>query len=235
MTASTYQEYLHLDVLLGLQNPESRDAEGDSVVLSEQFFIISHQCCELMLKQVLGDLDAATDSLNSLPTIADVESVTELLHRANRLLEVIVTQTRALDQLPLRHFAEFRPYLGEVSGAESPQFARLETILGGGERPGRLYGALAAALEHHGTSVSRVCRLGAQAGVFHRACELLMDIGNGFWQWKITHVAVASKLLGSRPGTGGTTGTEHLTRHLTLPLPELRLLRGEAHAGLASI
>ncbi|KIZ16623.1 tryptophan 2,3-dioxygenase family protein [Streptomyces natalensis] len=232
MTSLTYADYLNLDTLLSLQAPRTPDTAERSVILAEHFFVVAHQSSELWLKQIAADLDAAVDALRPEYGPSDPESGSELLERAAELLRILLEQLAALDKLPVRHFAEFRPYLGSASGAESEQFHYLAELLGDDQHPGRLYEAFAAATEHSGTTVAEVCRRGPQAGVHHRIAENLLDIGNRYWRWKVGHLTLMSKMLGEQPGTGGTTGAAYLISRIIVPFAELRRLRGRLHEDL---
>ncbi|MGW9174840.1 tryptophan 2,3-dioxygenase family protein [Streptomyces decoyicus] len=229
----TYADYLGLNTLLSLQVPQTPDTVDRAVVLSEQFFIVTHQACELWLKQIVADLEAAVDTLDSQFGEGDPEVAAEYLLRVDELFRVLQQQLVALEKLPLRHFAAFRPYLGSASGAQSVQFAQLHRLLGDDQIPGRLYEAYLVALERAGTSVMEVCHRGAPAGVLHRIAESLMDIGNDYWRWKVGHLALMSRTLGNKPGTAGTTGAAYLRARITLPFTELRRMRSQVHDDFA--
>ncbi|MFF8919349.1 tryptophan 2,3-dioxygenase family protein [Streptomyces sp. NPDC015032] len=234
MTSSlTYKDYLRVDTLLSLQVPRTRDTADTAVVLAEHFFIVAHQTCELWLKQIIADLGAAANALSPELGSDEPELSAEFLQRATELFRVLHEQLLTLEKLPLRLFAEFRPYLDTASGAESVQFRSLTDLLGDDADPGRLYEAFCAATAHRGTSPAEVCRAGVQTGVHHRIAELLLDIGNAYWRWKVAHLALMSRTLGDLPGTGGTSGASYLAQRLTLPFGELRVLRGQVHDDFA--
>lgn len=234
MTGLTYADYLHIKTLLSLQVTRTPATTDRAVVLAEHFFIVAHQSCELWLKQVIVDLEAAADALTPPCDAGDLEQSVEFLQRSNELLRVLHEQVIALERLPLRHFIEFRPYLGTASGAQSLQFRLLGRLIGGDHLPGRLYEAFVGAAEHHHLSVAEVCRRGIGAGALHRVAEALVDLGTGYWRWKVAHLALICKMVGDQNGTGGTSGVDYLARRTTLPFPELRRLRGHLHAALTS-
>ncbi|MGW9407941.1 tryptophan 2,3-dioxygenase family protein [Streptomyces albidoflavus] len=74
-----------------------------------------------------------------------------------------------------------------------------------------------------------VLRRGVECGVLHRLAEALVDLGNGYWHWKVAHLALVSKMIGEQDGTGGSSGVDFLARRVTRPFPELRRLRGKVH------
>jgi tryptophan 2,3-dioxygenase len=229
VTRLTYAEYLNLDALLRLQETRTPDTARRSVIQSEQFFIVTHQACELWLKQVTTDLEAAAAAMESPDDPDDAEIALEFLDRTDELLRVLYSQVVALEKLPLRHFAEFRTYLDGASGAQSAQFRTLARLLGNDSEQGRLYRAFALLAEHRGVSVADVCLQGPAAGILHRLADSLLDVANAYWRWKMTHLALVSKMVGGRAGTGGTSGVDFLARRVTLPFPELRELRARAH------
>ncbi|WP_369201226.1 tryptophan 2,3-dioxygenase family protein [Streptomyces sp. PU-14G] len=241
MTTLTYRDYLHIDKLLSIQAPRTPDTAGTEVVLAEHFFIVAHQTTELWLKQIIADLGAAAEALAPDPSrgqeglaASDGELSAEFLLRANDLLLLLYNQLVALEKLPLRLFAEFRPFLDNASGAESAQFKAFSTLLGDDQSDGKLYETFRAATECAGTSVAEVCRLGVHSGVHHRIAELLLDIGNAYWRWKVAHLGVMSRSLGEQSGTGGSSGATYLAGRLAMPFGELRRLRGEVHAEMAA-
>ena len=233
MTDLTYPEYLKLDRLLSLQVPRTPDDKERAVSLSEHFFVVTHQSCELWLKQIIADLNASVDALLPEDGCTDAYAAVEFLERSAELLNVVLEQTSALERLPVRHFAAFRPYLGTASGAESEQFRYLGRLLDGEQGESRLYEAFTTAARHDGTSVAEVCRTGPAAGPYHRVAEALVDIGNRYWRWKLLHLSVMSKMVGEGPGTGGTSGVAYLMSRATLPFTELRRERGRLHADLS--
>ncbi|WP_171116172.1 MULTISPECIES: tryptophan 2,3-dioxygenase family protein [Streptomyces] len=234
MTILTYADYLHVDTLLSLQETRTPDTASRAVTLAEHFFIVTHQSCELWLKQVTIDLDAAADAMTPPYGPEDEELALEFLQRTAELLRVLHDQLVALEKLPLRHFAEFRPFLDGASGAQSAQFRLLAQLLGGDRQEGRLYRSFERLTEHRGSSVADVCAQGPGAGVLNRIADSLLDVANGYWRWKMTHLALVSKMVGNRNGTGGSTGVDHLARRVTLPFPRLRQLRAQVHERLLS-
>ncbi|XTZ13616.1 tryptophan 2,3-dioxygenase family protein [Micromonospora echinospora] len=233
MTTLNYADYLHIDTLLSLQDTRTPDTSGRAVILAEHFFIVAHQSCELWLKQVTFDLEAAADAMALPHGSDDVELTLEFLQRSVELLRVLHDQLVALERLPLRHFAEFRPILDGASGAQSAQFRTLARLLGSDRQQGRLYDAFEQLVASRNTSVLQVCALGPGAGVLNRIADALLDVGNGYWRWKMTHLALVSKMVGNRGGTGGSSGVDFLASRVTLPFPLLRQLRAQVHERLS--
>lgn len=230
----SYRSYLKVEDLLSLQEPRAAEMDSDpATVLSEHFFIVSHQTCELWLKQILADLGAVETAFGTM-TPADLERSVDLLHRAGELLRLLHEQLVALECLPLEDFVSFRQYLGSASGAQSSQFGQLERVLGDARRAGTLFTAFSEGLSRIGSSVEAVVIVGVEAGSAHRVVEGILQVGNGYFRWKIGHVGLISKMLGEQGGTAGSSGAAYLMDRATLPFAELRELRGNAHRGAGS-
>ncbi|MCX4807380.1 tryptophan 2,3-dioxygenase family protein [Streptomyces sp. NPDC058682] len=228
-TEVTYASYLKLDELLTLQEPRTPEDDADlTTVLSEQFFIVSHQTCELWLKQILGDLAAVEGNFRTMTT-AGLERSVDLLYRSGELLRLLHEQLMALERLPLEDFAQFRAYLGTASGAQSSQSHELERVLGSASRSGSLFLAFRAGLERIGADLEEIVGAGVEAGSFHRVVEAMLRVGNGYFQWKIGHVGLVMKMIGEQRGTAGTSGAAQLMDRATMPFTELHELRGKVH------
>lgn len=236
MTAEvSYQDYLRVDELLALQRPFTARGDGSAGVgesghtaLSEHFFIICHQTCELWLKQILADLSAVVEAFSTMRP-ADLERAVDLLYRVGGLLRLLHEQLVVLEQLNVEDFAHFRQLLGSASGAQSTQFHELERMLGNASRSGTLYEAFVRGVERTGGTVDKIVEAGAEAGTEHRLVEGLLHVGNGFLRWKVGHVGLTSRMLGGTPGTGGSSGVAYLVDRASLPFSELRRLRGRTH------
>jgi tryptophan 2,3-dioxygenase len=59
-------------------------------------------------------------------------------------------------------------------------------------------------------------------------CESLLDLDEGFQEWRYRHVKMVERILGNKYGTGGTTGVEYLKSTLFNPsFPDLWAIRSE--------
>jgi tryptophan 2,3-dioxygenase len=59
-------------------------------------------------------------------------------------------------------------------------------------------------------------------------CERLVDLDEGLQEWRYRHVKMVERTIGSKPGTGGSSGVEYLRKTLFRPLfPDLWAIRGE--------
>jgi tryptophan 2,3-dioxygenase len=222
----TYSSYLHLDAILGAQQPLAPDEPGVGVRAAEHFFIVTHQAFELWFKQLLLDLSDATESLR--PTNKDLELALDHLQRSRSVLRLLVQQMVLFDHLSPRSFLAFRPYLGTASGSESGQFRDVQKALGlRGSAGSPVYTAFFEALQAAELSLEDLYRNPSAAGALYRIAEALVSISEEFWQLNAVHVQIAERTIGRRPGTGGTAGVAYLAEGLenAKPFPELWAVR----------
>ena len=59
-------------------------------------------------------------------------------------------------------------------------------------------------------------------------CELLIDLDEGFQEWRYRHVKMVERMTGTKYGTGGSSGVEYLKSTLFRPFfPDLWAIRSE--------
>jgi tryptophan 2,3-dioxygenase len=59
-------------------------------------------------------------------------------------------------------------------------------------------------------------------------CETMVDLDEGLMEWRYRHVKMVQRTIGTRRGTGGSTGAEYLMTTLNKPLfPDLWAIRTE--------
>ncbi len=221
-----YAEYLLIDDLLRLQRPLTPDAHD------ELLFIIVHQGYELWFKLVLHELALAVEELEAgrpqaaLPPLERVIAIWRLLNEQLAVLETMGPET----------FMEFRDPLAPASGFQSRQFREIEWVSGrrgrfapGGDPPRgpSLYEAFCAAGRVLGLDLPEgeehaERRVAALAGLYrdhradparaalHSVAERLVDHDEGIARWRFSHVLMAAREIGTRPGTGGSPGVEYL-------------------------
>ena len=62
----------------------------------------------------------------------------------------------------------------------------------------------------------------------YETCEELVDIEDNFQFWRFRHLRTVERIIGSKPGTGGSSGVPFLRKALDLTFfPELDAVRGE--------
>ena len=194
-------------------------------------FVIVHQVYELWFKQILHEAALLQRRLEE-------HNGSGALHTARRIakiLKTIVGQLDVLETMTPKQFASFRPELGSASGFQSNQFRVIEATLGRRDfdrvedpqlraalgRPS-VYDSLLSYLD--GASLRDVY---ADEGEAAEVCEALVDIDEGIQEWRYRHVMMVQRIIGTRMGTGGSSGASYLRSTLFRPaFPELWEVRG---------
>ena len=115
----SYDDYLHLDAILGAQHPRSPEHD-------EMLFIVQHQTSELWMKLMLHELGAARDRLaaDRLP------EAFKMLARVSRIMEQLVHAWDVLATMTPPEYSAIRPHLASSSGFQSHQYRCIEFMLG---------------------------------------------------------------------------------------------------------
>ncbi len=246
----TYADYLQLDQLLSAQKPLS-------TMHDEMLFIIIHQSKELWLKQILHELGAAIDLIES----DRFAPAYKALARVSRVQSVMTASWDILSTLTPVDYLQFRDVLGTSSGFQSAQFREMEYRLGlqderylayypeGSEERRRLEQALQgpslreaalSALERAGFDLGdrsdeaiaqawlRVYRESDRWFDLYQLAEKLLDIDDALAGWRHKHVLTVERIIGNKRGTGGSAGAAYLRSTLDKrAFPELWSLRTE--------
>lgn len=219
MTALTYASYLRLAELLQLQQPLAVEATA-AVRGAEHLFIVTHQACELWVRQLLLDLADAASSME----IDDPDTTAEFLRRMVAVAGLLREHLDVLGTMPGHRFADFRHELGTASGAQSRQFRQLDSALGLRRERCRLMVALQSSCDRHRVTLTELLA-GRADGAPAALCEvarLMIDVARSIWQWKVGHLQLVAGMLGTDcTGTGGSSGTSYLGNRLDFPFPEL--------------
>ncbi|MFF7243006.1 tryptophan 2,3-dioxygenase family protein [Embleya sp. NPDC008237] len=223
----TYDGYLRLATVLTAQAPTTAESDR-STYAAEHFFIVTHQSCELWLKQALLDLGLATDAVRSRPR--DLELCLEQVRRTTHVLAMIAEHFTVLERLTVSSFARFRGALGRASGAQSGQFRALYRALGLYGADSELFRGFLTALAERDLTVAEVYRRAPHSGLPYLLAEGLVDLAQAVRRCQLAHVEVVVRQIGARPGTGRTTGADFLARRLAAPFPELWEARAALHS-----
>lgn len=225
--ALTYGRYLQIDALLELQRPRSDGPEHD-----ELLFIVIHQVYELWFKQLLHELDAIVTHLDR----DDVLGGLRLLRRCHEIQRVLVAQVAVLETMTPMDFLAFRDHLMPASGFQSAQFREIEFLAGLAEprylesyEPGsaqrarlerRLGGRTLRAAFHDllvrrgftadAEGVASLYRSAAAQMELFLLAEALLDFDEMVTLWRMRHVQMVERIIGGRPGTGGSDGASYL-------------------------
>ena len=244
----TYADYLKLDTLLGAQQPLS-------ALHDEMLFIVIHQTKELWLKQMLHELrlavgllgdDRFSEACKAMARIGRIQAVMTLSW------DVLSTLT-PVDYMAFRHVlgtssgfqsAQFREvefrlglkdanFLNHYADGSSER-AHLQAAL---DDPS-LREAAHAALERAGFDLGdrseesvaaawlQVYRDSDRWFDLYELAEKLLDIDDSMASWRHKHVLTVERIIGNKPGTGGSAGAAYLRSTLTKRVfPELWALR----------
>lgn len=117
----SYNKYLRVADLIGLQ-----DCLSDPQHHDELLFITVHQTYELWFKQILHEIDAATQQMHE----DRLASAARTIHRVVEIEKILVNQIHILETMTPINFLGFRDQLNPASGFQSMQFREIEFASG---------------------------------------------------------------------------------------------------------
>ena len=235
----TYGSYLKLDQLLGAQVLESHPPAHD-----ELLFITIHQVYELWFKQLLHEVDAATAAMFAgeiwwaKHLLKRVSVIEDVLVRQIAVLETMTPQ----DFLVFRELlspasgfqsAQYRE-LEFASGAKDPTYLnrfrgltveetdrlarRLEapSLWDGFVHVVAAAGLPAANDDELRDSLVKVAGNRGSYGDIWELAEALLDHDEQAAAWRARHVTMVERQIGTKSGTGGSTGAPYLRSRLGL-------------------
>ena len=217
----SYGSYLKIAELLDLQ-------QGLSEEHDELLFIVAHQVYELWFKVVLDELEATRDRIGR----DDIFFARHHLRRVHAVERLLVGQLEVLETMSPQDFLAFRSQLAPASGFQSVQFREIEFLSGlkdpkfltrveaGPDEMTRLRrrlhepsvaDAFHGLLERRGSpALLEIYRDRARYGDLFDLCEALLDHDGSFAHWRARHVLMVEREIGSKPGTGGSSGAQYL-------------------------
>jgi tryptophan 2,3-dioxygenase len=244
----TYADYLKLDQLLSAQQPLSD-------LHDEMLFIVIHQTKELWMKQLLHELRLAIDLVQG-DRFAEGYKAMARISRIQAVMTLswdVLSTLTPVDYLKFRNVLgtssgfqsvqfreiEFRLGLKEPNFVNhydegSDERASLEKAL---SEPS-LREASHAALERAGFDLGdrsaeaisdawlQVYRDADHWFELYELAEKLVDIDDALASWRHKHVLTVERIIGNKPGTGGSAGAPYLRATLDKrAFPELWALR----------
>ena len=217
----SYGTYLKVQELLDLQKGLSQEHD-------ELLFIVAHQVYELWFKVVLFELEAARDRIDA----DDIFFARHFLQRVHVIERLLVEQIEVLETMSPQDFLAFRSQLAPASGFQSVQFREIEFLSGlkepkylarveaTPEEAARLRrrldepsldDAFRSLLGRRGSpSLVEVFKDREHHGDLFDLCEALLDHDEAFAHWRARHVLMVERQIGSKTGTGGSSGAEYL-------------------------
>ncbi|TMF49153.1 MAG: tryptophan 2,3-dioxygenase [Chloroflexi bacterium] len=235
----SYGTYLKVPELLRLQQGLSQEHD-------ELLFIVAHQVYELWFKVVLFELEAARERIEA----DDLFFARHHLQRVHVIEQLLVEQIDVLETMSPQDFLAFRSKLAPASGFQSVQFREIE-FLSGLKEPkyvARLDAtpeemtrlrkrldepsvddAFRALIQRRGSpSLLEIFRDRQRHGDLFDLCEALLDHDETFAHWRARHVLMVERQIGSKTGTGGSSGVEYLRSTLDKRFyPELWEVRSQ--------
>jgi len=223
----TYGGYLRVRDLIALQQLKSDPPQHD-----EMLFIIIHQTYELWFKQIVHELDGIIRRIDG----DDVLGAGRLLRRCHEIERVLVGQLSVLETMTPVEFLSFRDHLMPASGFQSAQFREIEYTTGlkdakflsyydqgSPERTrldARLAGrtlrdAWAGIMQRRGFTadargVANVYENAGEHPDLFQLLETLVEFDELLIVWRFRHVQMVERVIGGKPGTGGSSGAEYL-------------------------
>ena len=223
----TYGGYLRVDDLLTLQQLRSEPGHHD-----ETLFIVIHQVYELWFKQILHEVDDVVARIAA----DDLLGASRLLRRCIEIQRILVAQLTVLETMTPIDFLAFRDHLMPASGFQSAQFREIEFTSGlkdermlahhpeGSAARARLDRRHAApslrdvfhdALVRHGFTpdargIADLYHDAGRHGELFLLAECLTEYDALFSAWRMRHVQMVERVIGGRPGTGGSEGAAYL-------------------------
>jgi len=234
----TYNTYLKVSELTGLQFPVSDPAHHD-----EMLFIIIHQAYELWFKLIKHELATAMDHMRE----REVLRAQHFVKRTVEIMKVLDQQIHILETMNPVEFLEFRSGLNPASGFQSLQFREIEFMAGLKDesylkhfekRPEMLrelraalaapdlnarylemVNALGYTLPTRDAPETRPAILAALKPIYqdpgkdlplYLLSESLVDLDQHLSLWREHHVRVVERVIGFKQGTGGSSGVEYL-------------------------
>ena len=217
----SYGSYLKVPELLALQQRLSDEHD-------ELLFIVAHQVYELWFKVILFELEAARDRIDA----DDIFFARHHLRRVHVIEKLMVEQIEVLETMSPQDFLAFRSKLAPASGFQSVQFREIEFVSGLKEpkylerieatpveasrlrkrldEPS-LEDAFRGLVKRRGSpSLLEIFRDRAHHGDLFDLCEALLDHDEAFAHWRARHVLMVERQIGSKTGTGGSSGAQYL-------------------------
>lgn len=229
----SYGTYLRIPELLSVQSPLADPPAHD-----ETLFIIVHQVFELWFKEILFELESARDRMSAGDAhrahheLARVHAIERLLVQQIEVIETMLPQDflefrSNLDPASGFQSVQFRE-IEFLSGLKKDSYLHVAETEDEKTRLERrlaeptLWDAFCALLDRSGlpmpsddqearrTSLTKMARdREAFADVFALS-EALLTHDELFALWRSRHVLMVVRQIGSKPGTGGSSGASYL-------------------------
>jgi len=232
----SYGRYLRIPELLSAQRPLSDPAHHD-----ELLFIIVHQVYELWFKQILHEVEAAItalrvdDPLRASKYFHRIDTIQRLIEQQIDVLETMTPQdfiafrdhlnpASGFQSIQFRELeflcgVQRRDTLAHIELSDAER-SRLERRLA---EP-TLYDEVKAFLRRRGFACDtpsetlqtfrRIYANEREHYELYMLCEDLIEFDERFLLWRGRHVRMVERMIGAKPGTGGSLGAAYLAKTL---------------------
>ena len=256
--ALTYSSYLALDEVLAAQRPRTDEHDEILFIVVHQvyelwFKALLHELAFLQarldegsgpqalftLKRILTILKLIVAQIDVIETMTPVqftrfrdrlESASGFQSSQFRELEAVLGRR---DPRVLRHYpegSESHRRIASALGRRSlyDSFLRYLSLRGYEVPRDRLERDVTAPVEESEGVRRAVLAAYRDDGEAAQACERMVDLDEGFQEWRYRHVKMVERMIGARMGTGGSPGASYLRTTLSQPLfPDLWAVRSE--------
>jgi tryptophan 2,3-dioxygenase len=252
----TYGSYLVLDELLAAQRPRSAEHDELLFIIIHQvselwFKELLHELAFAQERMEAGDATAALSTLRRvlaiLKTLVGQMDVLETL--TPRQFAAVRDGLRPASGFQSAQFRELEAVLGDRGPrllVSHPQGDPARPAIEAAMRRPALFDSLLALLGANGYAVPKavatrdvaepytgdadvqevVLQVYADEGLPAQLCERMVDLDEGFQEWRYRHVKLIERTIGAQMGTGGSAGAEMLQRTLLRPaFPDLWAVR----------
>lgn len=254
----TYGSYLALDELLAAQRPRTDQPDELPFIVIHQvyelwFKQLLHEAARTQGSLAGGGAPGAARALERMLTILKtiVAQVDVLETMTPSQFAAFRDALDSSSGLQSAQFRELEVMLGRRDERalrpfppDSPERARITAAMG---RPS-LFDSLLSCLAGRGYAIpgevlardvsvayepsagvrAALLRVYADDGPEAALCERMVDLGEGVMEWRYRHVQMVRRMIGSRPGTGGSAGVDYLASTLMQPaFADLWAVRGE--------
>ncbi|WP_034592165.1 tryptophan 2,3-dioxygenase [Hamadaea tsunoensis] len=219
--STPYAEYGHIETLLSLQTPRTQAP-------AEFSFIVGTQVMELLFALIRHEWEDARTRLDA----DDLRGALQALRRSTGAQDVLIKSWDLLGTLTPAEFASFRDSFGEASGFQSYGYRHLEFLLGNKRSglvcPHAAMPAVVADLDKQleQPSLDETARAfirrrghedwlsvyrGQDDGLVELG-ETLLAVAERFLRWKQLHLTAVWRVMGDKPGSGGSSGARWLEK-----------------------
>jgi tryptophan 2,3-dioxygenase len=256
--ALTYTSYLALDEILGAQRPRSDDHDEILFIVVHQvyelwFKELLHELAHLQrlleegrgpqalstLKRILTILKLVVAQIDVLETLTPVQflSFRDRLESASGFQSAQFRELEAVlgrrDRTVLAAYEEGSEDYRRLDAALHRRslydsFLRYLALRGYGVSTDRLERDVTLPVEESEGVHVAVLAAYRDDGEAAQVCERMVDLDEGFQEWRYRHVKMVERTIGSRSGTGGSPGAKYLHATLNQPMfPDLWSVRSE--------